>query len=190
MRARAALPFLGIGLCAVILLGVGTTASRRSLPVQQASLRFAGFTNLTTHGDRAVLYCTNSSAKSICFLVENFDTEVPGGWETHRLDMAGGKGNYTEEAHRWLLGFVGSPHRLGPHESARFYVPFPATNTPWRVRFLCVEQTLPDRIRRRTVGGIELPADAVLIDGEFFTGRRYELLSPAIRGSASPSRAR
>ena len=112
--------------------------------------------------------------------MENFDTAALGGWETHRLDPGNGKGDYTQEARRWLSGFVGSPHRLGPNEDALFYVPSPTTNAPWRVRFLGVEQTLGDRLRKRTIGGVELPADTVVVDGDFYTGRRYKLVSPEI----------
>ena len=180
MKRPGTLLSLALVFCAVTLLLVVSSGRSRSRPVHEASLVLIGFTNVPTKGDRAVLYCTNSSAKSICFLVENFDTAASGGWATHRLDTGDGKGGLTEEAKRWLSGFVGTPSRLGPNEGATFYVPSPMTNTPWRVRFLCVEQPLGDRIRKLTIGGVELPADAVLVNGEYFTGRRYKLVSPEI----------
>jgi hypothetical protein len=157
-----------------------STPSSGSPPIHEASLVFIGFTNIPAKGDRAVFSCTNGSAKPICFLVENFDTASSGSWKTNRLDNGDRKGGLTEEAKRWLSGFIGTPSRLGPNEGSIFYAPSPVTNTAWRVRFLYVEQTVGDRIRKLTIGGVELPADSVIANGEYFTGRRYKLLSSEI----------
>jgi len=153
----------------------------RSTAMQRASLIFFGLTNVPGKGELGIFFCTNDSTKPICFLVENFDTSFSGSWETHRLDNGDGKGSLTGEASQWLRGFIGTPSRLNPHEGKVFYVPPPVTNSSWRVRFLCVEQTFGDRIRKHTIGGVELPPDAVTSgNGDWFTGRRYKLLSAEI----------
>src|SRR4051794_34395882 len=118
----AILAFLFCMAALLSLLGLGRGCSRS---IHDASLVFIGLTNIPTKGERAIFSCTNGSAKSICFLVENFDTSSSGSWETHRLDNGDLKGGMTDEAKRWLSAFIGTPTRLGPNEGATFYVPLP-----------------------------------------------------------------
>lgn len=178
MKQRVIFQILALAIGAIFLLLAINGWRDQGRATHEASLVFLGFTNVPGKGERAIFFCTNDSTKPICFLVENFDTSFSGVWETHRLDTRDGKGSLTGEASQWLGGFIDTPKRLDPQEGGVFYVPPPVTNATWRVRFLCVEQTVGDRIRNHTIGGVELPPDAVTSgNGEWFTGRRYKLLS-------------
>lgn len=163
--------------CAIFLLSPMSWC-RRGSAMRQASLTFHGFTNIVAKGDRAIFSVTNDSAKTVCFSVDNFETLSSGSWETHRLDTGDGKGTLTSEAFQWLSDFIETPNRLSPHEGKVFYVPVPVTNAAWRVRFLCVEETLGDTVRNHTIQITTLPPGAVYSgNGEWFTGRHYKLLS-------------
>jgi hypothetical protein len=167
--------------CAIFLLSPMNWWRHRGTAMRQASLIFHGFTNVPAKGDRAIFSLTNDSTKTICFLVDSFDTLSSGSWEAHRLDTGDGKGTLTAEATQWLLGFIGTPNRLSPHQGKVFYVPAPVTNVAWRVRFLCVEETLGDTVRNHTTQITTLPTNAVTSgNGEWFTGRHYKILSTEI----------
>src|SRR5450759_4585393 len=180
MKRNVIIAILALLVGTILLLWVANNWRSRAAAMQEASLIFIGFTNLPTKGDGVILCCTNSSAKPICLSIKNYDTFSSGKWETHRLDNGDRKGGLTDEAKQWLHRFNGTPNRLGPNEAATFYVPSPETNAAWRVRFSCVEQTLGDKIRKHTIGGAELPPHAVFMNGEYFTGRTYDLLSTEI----------
>ena len=180
MKRHVIVGVLALLLGMMFLLLVMKHSRGRGFATREASLVFVGFTNLPTGGGGVILCCTNGSGKPIHLAVENFDTLSFGEWETHRLDNGDGRGGLTEEGKRWLNRFSGTPDRLGPKEARTFFVPSPQTNTTWRIRFSCVEQTLGDKIRKLTIGGAELPPHAVSANGEWFTGRRYRLLSAEI----------
>ncbi|MCX6925591.1 MAG: hypothetical protein NT154_20635 [Verrucomicrobia bacterium] len=179
MKRHVPLGLLALLICTTFLLIMAISRGRSPM-IHEASLVFLGFTNVPTHGEGAHLCCSNGSSTRISFSVESFDTFSSGSWETHRLDNGDRRGGLTDEAKGWLDRFISTPSRFDPKEAATFYVPLPATNTMWRVRFSCVEQTLGDKIRKHTIGGAELPPHAVMVNGDYFTGRRYNLLSREI----------
>jgi hypothetical protein len=162
-------------LAAILLFGLCSTSVERD-----TVLALVGVTNIPARGPYAILSCTNHSSKVIAFFVDSFDDESSGTWRTNRLDD--GRGSLTTEARSWVSRFIGTPSRLAPNEGAIFYAPSPVTNAAWRARFMCAEMTLLDRLKTSTGSWEASPRTIVSGKGnkEFFSGRRYKLVSPDI----------
>jgi hypothetical protein len=178
MKQRVAFP-LAVVFCATVLLSLaGLIGSCRSTP-SEARLFVIGLTNIPGRGDFAIFACTNQSATPICFLVDSYDEISGGTWKTNCLDD--GKGAIKAEARIWLSQFIGTPSRMEVNSGAVFYVPVPVTNNAWRARFLCVEQTMGDRLRQVVGFDAELSAHTIVLGkGQYFSGRSYKLLSTEI----------
>ena len=178
MKQRVAFTLAVVFFATVLLLMACLIGSCRSTP-SEARVLVIGLTNIPGRGDYAILACTNRSATPICFLVDSYDEISDGTWKTNRLDD--GQGTIKTEARIWLSRFIGTPSRMEVNSGAVFYVPVPVTNNAWRARFLCVEQTMGDRLRRVVGFDAELSAHTIVLGkGQYFSGRSYKLLSTEI----------
>ncbi len=154
----AGLGFLAIRGCA------GSPRSDRD-----ASLLLLGFTNRPAPS--SALFClTNNSRAHIACVPEAFEQLNAGTWARTPL---------TGKASRAVRNWIGVEEELRPHQGFAFFVPPPTNRGPWRLIFMCQEQTqLVDPV----VNTVRQVSDTNAIKTHLrqFSGRRYYVTSPAV----------
>jgi hypothetical protein len=152
-------------------------------------LSFDGITNVPVKGDYAIFSVTNGGSRRTAFSPIGLEYLNSKAWVTNSL-LNRNRDDwlywYNDLAGNVLLGnwydFGGD---LKPGASATFAAPFPITNAPWRLHFLCKEQSAGIQGFVDRTGDVVQHTTSVMTNGAArnqvtFSGRYYYLMSPDI----------